>query len=241
MVLVFCFCLTIPSPAHAAGRYFLGSRTGWERTTETFMEGRYKNYNLFLVIGTRPTNNALKGIMNWKSPNTFTGYIKEGAVFFSEQSNESVKSVPKNSRELANSFIRLFEDPVEETKDFDLITPASILWKTGVNMAKIGWYALMTPCEPVARFTVGSLGVIASPFIKPAEYLILSTGFTCTAIYGYSSSSIGGGILLGATGAVCALDIATSPLVAAYYIFSDDGSNTDTLEKITDLKVENRQ
>ena len=210
-----------PLSADAESRFFLGTRTGWERTQEALLDGRYKKHDLFLIVGTRPTGEALSDIRQWKSRTTYGQDIRRGARFFSNQASESIKSVPDNCGDFANDIVHLLVDPVKEIKDINLITPAAIIYKTVVNVTKIGWHGVKIIGEPVARFGAGTAALVGSPFIKPVTHTGVFLIFTGTAVYGYSSSAIGGAVMMGATGAVLGLDIATSPLTAIYELSTD--------------------
>lgn len=210
-----------PALTAAETRFFLGTRTGLARTQEAFLDGRYKGYNLFLVIGTRPTGDALGAISEWKSRTTYGQDIRRGARFFGDQTLASIKSVPDNCGDLGNDVLHLLIDPVNEIKGINLITPATIIYKTVVNIAKIGWHGAKIAGEPVVRFGAGTLALAGSPCIKPVTYTGVALIYTGTAVYGYGSSAAGGTVMLGATGAVMGLDIATSPFTAIYELSTD--------------------
>lgn len=218
IALLILFCMVLPGPLAAQSRYFLGTRTGLCRTQEAFLEGRYKNFNMFLVIGARPTNDALREIRTWRSKTTYAEDIRKGAEIFSDQAGASLASVPVNGKAIAHDVVHLGLDPVNEIRDINLITPAALVYKTVVNVVKLGWHGIKIVGEPVVRVGAGSLALVGSPFIKPATYTGVYLIYTGTALYGYGSSAVGGAVMLGATGAVLTLDIATAPLVAAFAV-----------------------
>lgn len=220
LILLFALGFITPSAVFADSRVFLGTNTGLSRTAETFTCGKYNDTRLFLVIGTEPTGKAIKDVYGWSSGSTFTGDLKSGMTFFNNQFSESVSSVPQNAVDFGRSVGDFVADPVEEIQDFSLLTPALIVGKTIVNIFKIGWYAVKLPCEPVFRTGAGTIALAGSPFIKPVQFVCKYGFITGIAVYGYSSSAVGGAVLLGATGAVFAMDLATSPFVAAYESFS---------------------
>jgi hypothetical protein len=213
--------LVCPSAVSADSRIFLGTRTGWARTGETFTCGKYNGNCLFLVIGTRPTTDAVCAVYDWETGSTFMEDVKGGGRFFHKQLGESASSVPENAILFGRSFGDLAADPVREIQDFSILTPATIAGKTVINILKIGWYAVKLPLEPVLRTGAGTLAMAGSPFIQPVLYTGKYLLLTGVAAYGYTSSAVGGGVLLGATGGVCALDIATSPFVATVVAFAD--------------------
>lgn len=216
IVLMACMVLMIPGTLLAENSYFLGTRTGWGLTQQAFLEGRYKEHNLFIVIGAGPTTDALHTISGWKSTTTFVQDVTGGAHTFGEQLSKSVSSVPDNCSALGKSVSDLFVDPVKEFRDLNLITPVAIVGKTAVNAVRIGWNGAMMVAEPVARTGWGLLALVGSPFIKPAAYTGVFLAYTGTAVYGYSSSAAAGVVMMGATGTVMALDVATTPAVALY-------------------------
>lgn len=220
LILFVTFGFISSSAVFADSRIFLGTKTGLSRTAETFACGKYKGTNLFLVIGTEPTGKAVKEVYGWSSGSTFVGDLKSGMKFFNKQFSESVSSVPQNAVDFGKSVGDFVADPVEEIQDFSLLTPALIVGKTIVNIFKIGWYALKLPCEPVFRTGAGTIALAGSPFKKPVQFLGKFGFISGIAVYGYTSSAVGGSVLLGATGAVFTLDLATSPFVAAYESFS---------------------
>lgn len=203
-------------PGQAQDRFFLGSRTGWSRSAEVFSEGRYNGKNLFLVIGSRPTAKALHTIQGWKSRTTYGEDLQAGWNRFAEQMGRAAASVSQNVSSLGSGLRKLGSDPVEEVKDGSVLTPAVILFKTTVNLVKAGWYGVAIFGEPVMRGTYGTVACIGSPFIKPATFAGVSLLYSITALYGYTSSAIGGGVLLTATGTVFTIDVATSPITALY-------------------------
>ena len=222
LLLIIAVLLT-PALSAAETRFFLGTRTGWERTRETFLEGRYKGHKMFLIIGARPTGEALNDISHWKSRTTYIEDVRRGGRCFGDQAMESIKSVPNNGGALGRDVINLLADPVREIRDINLITPATIVYKTVANVAKIGWHGAKLVGEPVVRFGGGTVALVGSPFIKPVTYTGVSLIYTGTAVYGYGSSAAGGTVMLGATGAVLGLDVATSPLTAVYELSRDKG------------------
>jgi hypothetical protein len=216
IVFMVCMALMIPGPLLAESSYFLGTRTGWGLTQQAFLDGRYKEHNLFIVIGAGPTTNALHTISGWKSKTTFVQDVTGGADFFGDQLSGSVTSVPDNCSALGKSVSDLFSDPVKEFRDFSLITPVAVVGKTAMNAVRIGWHGAMVVAEPVVRTGAGLLALVGSPFIKPATYTGVFLAYTGTAVYGYGSSAAAGAVMMGATGTVLALDVATTPAVAVY-------------------------
>jgi len=222
IILLILLAVLQPLSLNAETRFFLGTQTGWARTQEAFLDGRYKKHDLFLIVGTRPTGDALNDIRKWKSRTTYGQDIRKGAHVFGDQASKSIKSVPGNCGDFGNDIVHLMIDPVKEIKNINLITPAAIIYKTVVNVAKIGWHGVKIVGEPVARFGAGTAALAGSPFIKPVTYTGVFLIYTGTAVYGYSSSTIGGTVMMGATGAVLGLDIATSPLTAIYELSTDE-------------------
>ncbi len=221
-ILIIVLGFISPSAVFADSRVFLGTKTGWSRTAETFTCGKYKDTRLFLVIGTEPTGKAIKEVYGWSTGSTFIGDLKSGMKFFNKQISESVSSVPQNAVDLGKNVGDLVADPVKEIQEFSLLTPALIVGKTIVNICKIGWYTVKLPCEPVFRTGAGTIALAGSPFIKPVQFVCKYGFISGIAAYGYTSSAAGGVVLLGATGAVFAMDLATSPFVGAYEAFSDN-------------------
>jgi len=207
-------------PTHAEDRYFLGTRNGWERTKEVFKDGRYKEQNLFIIIGAEPTTLALYKLKNLKSKSTYFEDIETGGIFFKRQLIKSAKSFPINLKMIGYNFKNLFLDPVTEIKQFSLITPAKLIYKTVVNCFKIGWYGIIFVGEPVIRTGAGTLALVGAPLMKPVVYTGIASAYTVTAVYGYGSSLAAGSVTLSATGVVTCLDIATSPMVAIYSNYS---------------------
>jgi len=216
IVVIASLLALLPGVLFAETRQFLGTRTGWSRTEEVFLAGRYKGHNLFLVIGAKPTNKALHTISGWRSSTTYFEDVRGGAQFFTGQIRDSVESVPENSGNLGDSTVDLFVDPVKKILDFNIITPAALVFKTAVNLGRIGWHGAMIIAEPAFRIGAGSVALLGAPLVKPAAFLGVSLTYTGTAAYGYGSSTIAGTIFAGATGAAVALDVASAPLVAAY-------------------------
>lgn len=205
----------LASQAWAEDRYSLGTRTGLAKTTEVFSTGRYKGTRLFLVIGTKPTNRALDKLAHLKSK-TFYEHTLDGAVEFRDQLSESAKSFPENGGKFTGSIADLARDPYRELKDPSIITPAKIIWFTVANSFKAGYYGIKSILEPVGRTGYGTVRLVAGPLVKPAQALGVGIAIVATGTYGYASSIVGGGVFLGATGAVVGLDLATSPFVALH-------------------------
>ena len=224
IILLLFLVVLQPLTLYAETRCFLGTRTGWERTREAFLEGCYKEHNMLLVIGARPTGRALEAISEWESETTYGQDIRRGARFFGNQAVESITSVPDNCVDLGTDIVHLLIDPVNEIRDINVITPARIIYKTFVNVAKMGWHGVKIAGEPLARFGAGTVALVGSPFIKPVTYTAVGFIFTGTAVYGYGSSVAGGTVMLGATGTVLCLDIATSPFTLLYELSADDES-----------------
>ena len=216
VITLFLLGLIFPGEAFSDSRIFLGTRTGWARTAETFTWGKYKSHRLFLVVGARPTRDAIRAVHDWETGSTVTKDVKAGAAFFTEQVRGAGASVPRNAVRLGRSAADLGMDPFREIQDFGILTPARIAGKTILNVLKIGWYGLRLPVEPVLRTGAGTLALAGSPFIQPVVYTGKYALLTGTAIYGYGSSVAGGAVLLGATAGVCGLDLATTPFVASY-------------------------
>ncbi len=219
VLIIICFLL--PSAGFADTRIFLGTRTGWARTSETFTHGKYKDTSLFLVIGTTPTTTAIKRIWQGDIGSTIKDDVSSGSTFFNEQLKKSGSSFSKNASGLVTSVGDLAADPFREIANCGLLTPARIVGKTVVNTLKIAWYAVILPFEPVARTGAGALVLSGSPFVKPLKYAGKYTLLTGVTVYGYTSSAAGGAVLLGATGGVFVLDIATSPFVSVYEIAAE--------------------
>lgn len=222
IVLAICMVMMFPGALLAESSYFLGTRSGWKLTEQAFVEGRYKKQKLFIVIGTGPTTDALRTIRGWKSKTTYFQDITDGADTFGEQLSKSASSIPGNCADAGKSVFDLFVDPVKELRDFNLITPVTIVAKTAMNAFRIVWNGTMVIAEPVARVGFGSVALVGAPFLKPATYTGIALMYTGTTLYGYGSSTVAGGVMMAATGTVLALDIATSPVVAAYEAFQPD-------------------
>jgi len=184
IVLIVCLAVMIPGIVRADSSYFRGTRTGWQLTQQVFMDGRYKEHNLFIVIGAEPTAKALRTITGWKSNTTYLEDLTSGARTFSRQLSKTASSVPDNGSSLGKSVTDLFVDPVDEFSDFSLITPATVIGKTVWNVLRIGWYGTMLVAEPVVRVSGGVLALVGSPFIKPATYTGVALVYTGTAVYG---------------------------------------------------------
>lgn len=208
--------LLLPGAVLADSGYFLGTRTGWGLTEQVFGKGRYKEHNLFIVIGAEPTTAALHTISGWKSKTTYFQDLGEGVDTFGEQLSKSGRSVPNNFLAAGKSLGDLFADPAREIGNFNLISPATIVFKTAVNAVKIGWHSAMLVAEPVARAGYGTVALVGAPFVKPATYAGVALAYSGTALYGYGSSAVAGTVMTAATGGVLALDVATSPAVMMY-------------------------
>lgn len=225
-----CMALMLPGIALADSTYFRGTRTGWGLTEQAFVEGRYKEHNLFIVIGAKPTTATLHTISEWKSKTTYLQDLREGVDTFGEQLSKSATSIPDNCSDAGKSIVDLFVDPVTEISNVSLITPAAVVWKTAVNIIKVGWNSAMVIAEPVARVAYGTVALAGSPLIKPATYSGIALIYSGTALYGYGSSVTAGTVMAAATGTVLALDVASVPAVAVYEAFhpaSADGSETE--------------
>lgn len=211
--------LLLPGTVLADSSYFRGTRTGWGLTGQVFGEGYYKKQNLFIIVGVKPTRAALRNISGWKSRTTYFQDLGEGVDTFGEQMSKSATSIPDNGSAAGKSIADLFVDPVREMSDFNLITPVTIVFKTAVNILRVGWNSAMVVAEPVARAGYGTVALAAAPFIKPVTYTGVALIYSGTALYGYSSSAAAGAVLTAATGTVLALDVATTPAVALYEAF----------------------
>lgn len=222
IVLLVFMALMLPVTVLADSSYFRGTRTGWSLTEQVFGEGRYKNQNLFIVIGAKPTTAALRTISGWKSRTTYLQNLGEGVDTFGEQMSKSATSISDNCSDAGNSVVDLFADPVREISDFNLITPAMIVLKTAVNILKVGWNSAMVVAEPVVRVSYGTVALVGSPFIKPVTYTGVALIYSGTALYGYSSSVVAGTVMTVASGTVLALDVASTPVVAVYEAFQPD-------------------
>jgi len=221
IVLLLCLLL-LPATVLAESSYFRGTRTGWSLTAQVFADGYYKQQNLFLVIGARPTGAALDTISGWKSKTTYLQDIGAGVDTFGEQFSRSATALGDNSADAGESVADLFVDPVRELRDFNLITPAAIIFKTVVNLLKVGWYSAMVVAEPVARVGYGTVALAGAPFIKPVTFTGVALVYSGTALYGYSSSAVAGAVMTAATGTVLVLDTATTPAVAFYEALQSD-------------------
>jgi hypothetical protein len=222
IALMVCLALMVPGAALADSSYFRGTRTGWGLAEQVFGEGRYKKQNLFIVIGAGPTTAALRTISGWKSETTYFQDLGEGVDTFGEQMSKSATSIPDNCSDVGKSVADLFVDPVKEIRGFNLITPATIVYKTAVNALKIGWNSAMVVAEPAVRAGYGTVALVGAPFIKPATYTGVALIYSGTALYGYGSSAAAGVVMTAATGTVLALDVASTPVVAAYGAFQPD-------------------
>lgn len=240
LLLLMLIMAMLPAALFAETRSFLGTRKGWVRSQEVFFDGRYKTFNLFLVIGARPTTNALNSILGWKSRTTYLEDIQKGAHFFSEQAFGAYKSVPENSRDFGNDVVHFFADPVKEIKDINILTPAAIIYRTVVNTGKMGWHGIKIVGEPLVRMGAGTLSLTAGPLIKPVTYTGVFLIFTSTAVYGYTSSAVGGAVMLGATGTVLAMDTATAPVTLAYDLSHEEPRNVQPLENTEETSEDSR-
>ena len=226
--------LMLPGTVLADSSYFRGTRAGWGLTEQVFGKGRYKKQNLFIVVGVRPTTAALRTISGWKSKTTYFQDLGEGADTFGEQMSKSATSVPDNGSDAAKSVADLFVDPVREISDFNLITPVTIVFKTAVNILRVGWNSAMVVAEPVARVGYGTIALVGAPFIKPVTYTGVALIYSGTALSGYGSSAAAGAVMTAATGTVLALDIATAPAVAVYEAFQPGTAAGTETEPIDD-------
>lgn len=222
----------LPVTVSADSGYFRGTRTGWSLTEQVFGEGRYKKQNLFIVIGAKPTTDALRDISRWKSRTTYLQDLGEGVDTFGEQLSKSAASIPDNCSDAGNSIADLFVDPVTEIRDFNLISPATIVYKTVVNILRVGWNSAMVVAEPFARAGYGTVAMVGAPFIKPLSYAGVALIYSGTALYGYGSSAAAGAVMTAASGAVLTLDVASTPAVAVYEAFQPDtAAETETVPK----------
>ena len=114
----------------------------------------------------------------------------------------------------------MVSDPFNELKEPSIITPAKIIWSTVSNIVKAGFYGAMIVVEPAGRTVFGTAALVVGPMVKPVSYAGVGTAIVVTGTYGYTSSVTGGAVLSGATGAVLAMDIATSPFVGVYNLFN---------------------
>lgn len=150
--------------------------------------------------------------------------------------NKTGKSFPKNFKSLGNNILNLVSDPVKTMKNISLLTPISILFKTSVNTLKIAWNGIVIVGEPVYRLGSGTIILAGAPFFKPACYTGTAGIFAVTSVYGYGSSATGGTVMLGATGTVFALDVATSPFVFLYNL-TDKNQNVEYINIDSDIKI----
>ncbi len=233
IIFMIAMLLMLPGIVLAESSYFRGTQTGWGLTEQVFGDGYYKTHNLFLVIGAKPTTAALHTISGWKSSTTYLQDLGDGVDTFGEQMSKSGKSIPDNCSDAGKSVTDLFVDPVKEIKDFNLITPATIVFKTVVNTLRVCWNGSMVVVEPVARAGYGTVAMVGAPFIKPAAYTGVGLIYTGTALYGYGSSATAGAVMTAATGTVLALDVATSPAVAVYDAFQPGtAAATETVPEV---------
>lgn len=221
VILVF-MTLMLPGNVLADSSYFRGTRTGWNLTEQVFGEGCYKEQNLFIVIGAKPTTAALRTISGWKSRTTYLQDLGQGVDTFGEQMSKSATSIYENGADAGKSVADLFVDPVMEIRGFNLITPATIVWKTAVNVLRVGWNSAMVVAEPVVRVGYGTVALVGAPFIKPATYTGVALIYSGTALYGYSSSVAAGAVMTAASGTVLVLDVASTPAVAVYEAFQPE-------------------
>lgn len=224
IVLPILMALMLPGNVLAESSYFRGTRTGWRLTEQVFSEGCYKGQNLFIVIGAKPTTAVLRTISGWKSRTTYLQDLGEGVDTFGEQMSKSATSIYDNGSDAGKSVADLFVDPVMEIRDFNLITPVTIVWKTAVNVLRVGWNSAMVVVEPVVRVGYGTVALVGSPFIKPVTYTGVALIYSGTALYGYGSSAAAGAVMTAASGSVLALDVASTPAVALYESFQPDNS-----------------
>jgi hypothetical protein len=236
-----------PLTVQADSNYFRGTRTGWSLTEQVAGEGRYKKQNLFIVVGTKPTTEALHTIRGWKSKTTYLQDLGEGVDIFGEQMSKSVSSIPENGSDAGKSIADFFVDPVNEIGSFSLLTPITLVWKTTVNVLRIGWNGTMLVAEPVFRAAYGTVALLGAPFVKPVTYTGVALIYSGTALYGYGSSLAAGTVMTAATGTVLALDIATVPAVALYEasqpdedgetVIMDDEDDEETDDPETDEQL----
>lgn len=212
----FFFLCVFVTTVQAERPYFLGTQNGMLRTNEVFMQGYYKDTNLFLVIGAKRTTRILNTIRGWKSSTTYSEDIETGTAFFSDQINKAGASLPQNFESLGEDMSHWVLDPFRALEDISLITPISILFRISVNTLKIAWDGILIVGEPVLRIGSGVIAFVGAPFLKPVSYIGIASLLTVTSVYGYGSSAVGGAAMLGLTGAVLALDVVTSPFVLAY-------------------------
>ncbi len=221
---IIAMVLMLPGMVLAESSYFRGTQTGWGLTEQVFGDGYYNTHNLFLVIGAKPTTAALHTISGWKSSTTYLQDLGEGVDTFGEQMLKSGKSIPDNASDAGKSVADLFVDPVKEIGDFNLITPATLIFKTVVNTLRVCWNSTMVVAEPVGRVGYGTVALVGAPFVKPVTYTGVAFIYTGTALYGYGSSATAGAVMTAATGTVLALDVATTPAVAVYDAFQPDAA-----------------
>lgn len=207
-------------PGRAGQDCFIGTKTGMKRTSEVFVDGKYKDNRLFLVIGSEPTGCALQSLFHIKSRTTFVGDVCSGAETFSDQVSESIHSIPENGQEFGESLADLALDPFRELSTPSIVTPAKIVWRTVANLAKAGFYGVLIIAEPACRTVYGTAALTVSPAIKPISYAGVGTAIVATGTYGYASSVTGGAVLLGGTCVVFVMDLATSPFVCIYNHFN---------------------
>lgn len=230
IVLLILMALLLPETVLADSGYFRGTRTGWNLAEQVFGEGRYKKQNLFIIIGAKPTTDALRNISGWKSRTTYLQDLGKGVDTFGEQLSKSATSIPDNCSDAGNSIADLFVDPATEMRDFNLITPATIVYKTVVNVLRVCWNSVIVVAEPVARAGYGTVALVGAPFIKPVSYAGVALIYSGTALYGYGSSAAAGAVMTAASGAVLALDVASTPAVAAYGAFQPNtAADTETV------------
>ena len=204
--------------------YFLGTRTGWKRTNDVFVNGKYNDNRLFLVVGTGPTGRALSWLSHLKSKTTFVEDIRAGGQTFTRQLSESANSVPTNGKGFGESLADIARDPYKELKQPSIVTPAIIIGYTIADIAKVGFYGVMLIAEPICRTVYGTAALVIAPLEKPVEHAGVATAIVATSVYGYASSVTGGAVFLSVTGSVLALDAATSPFVGLYNHFEKEPS-----------------
>ncbi len=219
--------LLCPSLLYADSNYLRGTRTGWGLTEQVFLEGYYKQQNLFIITGTAPTGKTLHAISKWKSKTTFKQDLNEGVDTFTEQFAKSGTSIPENFSLMGTNARNLFGDPVKEVSNFSVLTPAILIYRTALNSVKTLWYGLSVVGEPLLRIGMGTVVLAGAPLIKPVGYTATAAAYIGTAAYGYSSSVAGGAVMASATATVLALDIVTTPAVALYEVCKTDDPSAE--------------
>ena len=216
------FCLVAASlllsglTCYAERNYFVGTTNGWNRTSEIFVDGKYKDARLFLVIGTERTGRALNTLTHLRSHTTFVQDVRNGAEIFRHELPEAMYSIPENGSEFGKSLVNMVAEPMAALADPSIVTPAKFIWGFVSNAGAAGFNGLVTVGEPVVRTFYGTTALVAGPLIKPCSYTAVGTAIVATGVYGYGSSVAGGGVMSSATGVVLVMDIATAPAVGLY-------------------------